>query len=70
MQTDIFVTKKFHDQLNSIDLKKQKRTSEEIALWIITTHFSFFFQETWVKDGDNIKKVLEYLHQYIIQVFN
>ena len=82
-KTDLmkFVTKEFHDQLNSNDRKEQKKATEEISLWINTTHISYFFQETWGKDSDNKKKALEYLHhaqimerkfndQYIIQAVN
>ncbi|KAK8894989.1 hypothetical protein M9Y10_023431 [Tritrichomonas musculus] len=76
-----FVTKEFHDRLDSDDRKDQKKAYEELSLWINTTHISFFFRETWGNDTDNKKKALEYLHhaqilerkyndQYIIQAVN
>ena len=76
-----FVTKDFHDRLNSDDRRDQKKANEELSLWLSTTHISFFFRESWGNDTDNKKKALEYLHhaqilerklndQYIIQAVN
>lgn len=76
-----FVSREFHEQLNSENRREQKKANDEISLWINTTHISFFFQETWGKDSDNKKIALECLHhaqllerkfndQYIIQVVN
>ena len=76
-----FVTKEFHDRMNSNDRKDQKKANEELSLWLSTTHISFFFRESWGKDSDNKKQALEYLHhaqilerkfndQYIIQAVN
>ncbi|KAK8849293.1 hypothetical protein M9Y10_018662 [Tritrichomonas musculus] len=76
-----FVTKEFHDRLNSDDRKDQKKANEELSLWQSTTNISFFFRESWGNDSDNKKKALEYLHhaqilerkfndQYIIQAVN
>ena len=76
-----FVTKEFHNRLNSEDRKDQKKANEELSLWQNTTSISFFFRESWGNDSDNKKKALEYLHhaqilerkfndQYIIQAVN
>lgn len=54
-----FVSKEFHDWLNSNDRKDQKKSSEELSLWISTTNISFFFRETWGNNSDNKKKALE-----------
>ncbi|KAK8865179.1 hypothetical protein M9Y10_010715 [Tritrichomonas musculus] len=57
-----FVTKEFHDRLNSYDGKDEKKANEELSLWQSTTNISFFFRESWGKDSDNKKRALEYLH--------
>ena len=41
-----FVTKEFHDRINSEDRKDQKKANEEHLLWQSTTNISFFFRES------------------------
>lgn len=76
-----FVSKEFHDQLNSSNCQIQKKANDEVSLWVAATEISFFFRSTWGKDINNKNKALQYLHhaqllerkfndQYIIQVIN
>lgn len=82
-KTDLmkFVSKEFHELMNSENRQEQKKAMEELSLWLNTTHISFFFRDSWGNDSDNKKKALEYLHhaqllerkfndQYIIQAVN
>ena len=41
-----FVTKEFHERLNSEDRKDQKKANEELSLWQSTTNISSFFRES------------------------
>ena len=73
-KTDLlkFVSKEFHDSLNSKNRKEQKKAYEEVSLWINTTHISFFFRESWGDESESKAKALQYLHhaQILERKFN
>lgn len=57
-----FVTKEFHEKLNSKDNMQQKEAEDLVSMWISTTYISFFFRDSWGDEQNNKSQALQYLH--------